>query len=126
MQAHPPTTVQTMNKLAVIILALLPIACSAQEVPPMDEAEGTPPTLPTAAIVAPTKTVLSAICGHKLDAVGACGNYVEVAGEWHEIADGASHGLGSMEWCGTSDDKVEVEGSVEDGMFVATSLNVIG
>ena len=123
MQAHPPTTVQTMNKLAVIILTLLPIACSAQEAPQMDESVGTPPT---AAIVAPTKVVLSAICGHKLDAVGACGNYVEVAGEWHEIADGASHGLGSMEWCSTSDDKVEVEGSVENGMFVATSLKVIG
>jgi hypothetical protein len=111
-----------MKKLALIALALLPIACTS------DEAATTPDIVAenTAPAMAVEKIVHDVICGHNVESIGACGNYIDIDGKWLEIADPEAHGLGSMEWCSTTGDTAEAIGSIEGEKFVATYFKAIG
>jgi hypothetical protein len=61
-------------------------------------------------------------CGCALEAVGHCGNYVEIDSKFLEIANSKELGLGEMEWCGKEGVQVETAGVIKDGKFVAASL----
>ena len=113
---------QTMKSLVILVLALLPIACTAKE--PAATASNSSEQAPLASAVEPA--VHDVICGHKIESVGACGNYVDVDGKWLEIENGAAYGLGAMGWCSSEDSKVEIAGEVKEDKFFATYLKVIG
>lgn len=60
-------------------------------------------------------------CGCAIDAVGACGEYIDVDGKFVELRlPGA--GLGDMPFCGKDGLSARVDGAVEDGVFVATTF----
>jgi hypothetical protein len=66
--------------------------------------------------------VRHASCGCALEAVGSCGNYVEIESQFVEIANGDQFGLGEMEWCGKQGAKIETAGEIKNGEFVAATL----
>ena len=70
-----------------------------------------------------TAEVHDAICGHVLEDVGHCGNYVSIDGKWVEILWPA---FGKMEWCskGKAGAKIEITGEMKDGKFVASSYRL--
>lgn len=110
-----------MKHLAILLVALVSAACTAQEAPVSKTAITTP-----LANVTVEQSEHTVSCGCKLDSIGQCGNYVDIDGNWMEIANGDTYGLGAMEWCSVPEAKAEVAGAVDDGKFVATVLKVIG
>ena len=63
-------------------------------------------------------------CGCKVEAIGQCGNYVEIESQYVEIVNSEELGLGAMEWCKLSHVTANVAGEVKDGVFVGTKLAV--
>lgn len=102
-----------MKALLSTALLLPLLACSSETNPP---AEG-----PAAGS---TETaVMTVQCGCTLESVGRCGNYIQVDGEFVEIANGAELGLGKMEWCAVKGPvAVMAAGELQDGKFVASAL----
>jgi len=66
-------------------------------------------------------------CGCSVTEIGACGNYIEIAGELYAINGEQGEGakLGHMEWCGIDGAQAEVEGEIKDGEFIATYIKTI-
>ena len=64
------------------------------------------------------------MCGCSIEAIGHCGNYVEVAGEFVELI---HPDLGAMHFCEAKEKgvTVEVTGELKDGKVVAESFEVI-
>ena len=64
-------------------------------------------------------------CGCNIDAIGKCGNYVDVDGAWVMISNPKDHGLGAMEWC-SAKTKVEatVAGTREGDVIELTQIEV--
>ena len=110
-----------MKHIAILLFALIPAACTSQEAPNAQVSSTTP--LANTTVEQSEHTVS---CGCKIDTIGACGNYVDIDGQWLEIANGEDLGIGVMEWCSVPEAKAEIAGEVEDGKFVATVLKVIG
>lgn len=84
------------------------------------EATGNPAANAGSTTVIATPHVHDAICGHTLEDVGHCGNYVKIDEKWVEIL---WPQLGVMEWCkdGKKGARVEITGEMKDGKFVASS-----
>jgi hypothetical protein len=101
-----------MKKLLPLLL-LLPLGCTVES--STEPAETTETTETTA-------TLHRVECGCALESVGHCGNYVEVDGEFVEIA--GDLGLGKMEWCSKTGLSANVEGKMVGDKFVATSLEM--
>lgn len=108
-----PHTLSAMKALLSTVLLLPLIACSSETAPPVeDPAQGGIETV-----------VMTAQCGCTLESVGHCGNYIQVDGEFVEIANGAELGLGKMEWCAVKGPvAVMAAGELQDGKFVASAL----
>lgn len=89
---------------------------------PANQGEGAnaPAAQPSATTVIATPHVHDAICGHTLEEVGHCGNYVKIDDKWVEIL---WPQLGVMEWCkdGKKGARVEITGEMKEGKFVASS-----
>ncbi|RMH03064.1 MAG: hypothetical protein D6702_07175 [Planctomycetota bacterium] len=108
----------------LLLLPVLALACSGEEQPAPPEETGAAPAAEQAADQAdaavPAAEVHKAICGHALEEVGHCGNYIEVDGKWVELS---YPGLGAMEYCSLGDKgcEVKVAGEIKDGKFVAVS-----
>ncbi|MGE0143404.1 MAG: hypothetical protein AB7I19_10540 [Planctomycetota bacterium] len=85
-----------------------------------DAGASTPAANPAGTTVIATPHVHDAICGHTLEGVGHCGNYVKIDDKWVEIL---WPQLGVMEWCkdGKKGARVEITGEMRDGKFVASS-----
>ena len=108
-----PHTLGAMKALLSTALLLPLLACSSETNPP---AEG-----PAAGS---TETaVMTVQCGCTLDSVGRCGNYIQVDGEFVEIANREEMGLGVMEWCSVKGPvAVMAAGEMSDGKFVLSAL----
>lgn len=63
-------------------------------------------------------------CGCSIESVGHCGDYVEIDGNYVEIANWEEMGLGPMEWCGQKGVHAKTAGELKDGKFFATVLSV--
>ena len=76
------------------------------------------PTKVTEAI--PTAEVHDAMCGHAIEGVGHCGNYVMLDGKYVVLEHPS---LGAMEFCeaGKKGAKIEITGAMKDGKFVAST-----
>lgn len=61
-------------------------------------------------------------CGCVIRGIGHCGNYVDVEGRPYEIL--GDVGLGKMEFCGEDGVEAAVDGTIEGGRFLATSVTV--
>lgn len=128
--------------LAVLGLAALLFACKSDEQTPAKpqtpspapsantpaanppaNTDATPAAGAQATHVISTAEVHDAICGHVLEDVGHCGNYVSIDGKWVEILWPA---FGKMEWCskGKAGAKIEITGEMKDGKFVASSYRL--
>ena len=70
-----------------------------------------------------TTAVYDVECGCTIEAIGHCGEYAIVGGEPMEIT--GDLGLGSMPFCGKSDLRAEIDGSIQDGKLVATQLTIV-
>jgi hypothetical protein len=78
------------------------------------------PAAPVAVAVAERNVA----CGCSIEGVGHCGNYVEIDGEYVELANWEALGLGPMEWCGQKGVHAKTAGELKDGKFFATVLAV--
>ncbi len=104
-----------MKKLIVLPLFLLVFACTKEE--STEPAEPETPSTPVAAAISGEHTVK---CGCAIEAVGKCGNYVQIEGEFVEIT--GDVGLGVMEWCQQGEKKADVTGTMVEGKFLATAV----
>jgi hypothetical protein len=105
-----------MKLLLSLIAGSLLFACSESKGPVKASAST------QAELVGEVHTVA---CGCALDAIGHCGEYIEVDGEFVELELPASAKLGSMPFCGKSDVKVKVKGLMEDGRYVAEAIALV-
>ena len=110
-----------MSKLLSLVTLLtacaLPLACTAEV-----EVEVAPGAGTSTEVASAQRYTVN--CGCRVDSVGHCGNYIEVGGEYLELA--GDLGLGRMEWCGEPGAlEADVAGEVVEGQFVATSLSVV-
>lgn len=126
-----------LKPLVALALAALLFACTSDEQAPAKpqtpspapaantpaNTDATPAAGAQAAHVISTAEVHDAICGHVLEDVGHCGNYVSIDGKWVEILWPA---FGKMEWCskGKAGAKIEITGEMKDGKFVASSYRL--
>ncbi|MBK8979982.1 MAG: hypothetical protein IPM29_29130 [Planctomycetes bacterium] len=116
------------NSMLSVTLAVLLAACGSESgdapaTPSGGAPAGSPPPAPVAATITTaitTPEVHDAICGHVLEEVGHCGNYVRIDGRYVELV---WPELGKMDYCaaGAAGAKVEIAGAMQDGRFVATS-----
>lgn len=111
----PPYPPIPMKKLLILPLFLLVFACTQEE--SREPAKPETPSTPVAAAISGEHTVK---CGCAVDAVGECGNYVQIEGEFVEIT--GDVGLGVMEWCQQGEKKADVTGTMVDGKFLATAV----
>lgn len=103
-------------------LALL--ACTADK--PVDPQ----PSAPQKAAAAPADRALPEVatyevkCGCSIDAVGHCGNFVMIEGQYIPIL---HERLGKMEWCRQKDAgaKIKASGAIEGGKFVASDWKTV-
>jgi len=104
-------------------LLALALACgSAGDGAPNGAADA--PASPSAAVGDSGATTVRPVrCGCAIEDVGLCGNYVEIEGEFYELA--GDLGLGVMEFCGRDGLQAELAGTVEDGSFVASSYRLV-
>jgi hypothetical protein len=109
-----------MNKLAILVLAALPAACTVEDAP---SAKATETAMEASATI--EKSVRHVACGCSSEIGKACGNYVEIDGTFIEFAKEGAHSLGTMEWCGRDGVQAEVAGSIADGEFLASLLKEI-
>lgn len=97
--------------LLTVALLLPAFACSSEK----EAAEGSAPegaveaTLVDVTPVAVEAAMREVKCGCHIDAIGKCGNYVDVDGAWVMISNPKDHDLGAMEWCSA---KTKVEATV--------------
>lgn len=63
-------------------------------------------------------------CGCTLEAVGHCGEYAEVDGQFVELQLPASSELGKMPFCGKEGLRAKIEGEVKAGRLVASSFEL--
>lgn len=100
------------------LLAFFALACgSSTDTDPATTPNETPAETPAAL----ADGVYHVECGCALGK--DCGNYIEVAGTFHEIAGVDS--LGVMEWCNDKGNTAKAEGTVVEGKFVATAFEVL-
>jgi hypothetical protein len=115
--------------LLLLLLAFALVACGGEKTPENaetameDAVETAAVTLADAAVPSAERAVM---CGCTVEAIGHCGNYVEIDGQHVEIANAAAMDLGKMEWCGQSGVKAQTAGAIVDGRFVATEIVVAG
>jgi len=110
---------------ALLLLTLCLSGCtsdSPKTTTPNSEADATPKALTTQAITAPE--IHDAICGHVLEDVGHCGNYVKIDGKYVVLE---YPSLGVMEYCkaGKKGAKVEITGEMKNGKFVASTYRQV-
>lgn len=110
---------------AALLPAFFLAACGGEteptKAPVPQETPGAGAATPPAMIEAiATPEVHHAVCGHTLDEVGHCGNYVELGGKHVELIWAE---LGKMEFCKdkAKGAEIEIAGEMKDGKFVATS-----
>ena len=117
---------------ASLCCSLATTGCPAPAPEPTDETEtdaeaeaesGDGETDGTDADTDDSDDVYDVVCGCTLEAVGHCGEYARVDGEFVEIT--GDLGLGSMPFCGQDGLRAEIEGEVQDGEFQATSLELV-
>ena len=107
-----------MKRFSALATVLLFWFCGCDSV-----AEGStePNDPPTAA--APVAHVHDLICGCALPAVGHCGEYIKVGGEFVELVGDLE--LGKMPFCGKQGLQGEIAGELKDGKFFATSFELV-
>ena len=106
-------------------LPLLLSSCSKEPAEPPKPAtppgSSTPTPVPApdpVAKVIKAPEIHRAVCGHVLEQVGHCGNYVQIDGRYVEIL---WPELGVMEWCkqGQAGAEVEITGAMKDGKWTS-------
>lgn len=103
----------------IAALALPVVACTAEVSTPPESAAPTETPAATPAAL----TEHTAQCGCTLESVGHCGNYIQIDGEFVEIANWEEMGLGKMEWCAVKGPvTIQASGTMKDGSFVASAI----
>lgn len=116
-----------MHKYSWLFVLLLLAACSGSSEEKSQANEGGD-AVKTEAVAESSEPVVvelaehNVLCGCAVEGVGACGNYIEVNGNFVAIANWEEMGLGSMEWCGKQGMVAEASGEVKDGKFYAVTL----
>ena len=119
-----------MRTLSLLLVVLLMGACSesnesqeqSAQVSEEAVAEQTEETQQAEEIVAVELATRKVSCGCAIESIGACGNYVEIDGNFAYIANSTDFGLGSMEWCGKEGVTAESSGELKGDQFYASTL----
>lgn len=131
--SRPPTTVLRMRHtttIALLLTLLFSGACSTDAETStqndgvvkdgvMPDGEATPSASANAETVR-----YQAMCGCSIEGIGRCGNYVMIDGRYVPIVHSS---LGKMEWCRKkfAGATIEAAGEMQDGKFIATSVETI-
>ncbi|QDU68296.1 hypothetical protein [Engelhardtia mirabilis] len=112
----------TTTLLASAALSLL-VACGGDGHDGHDHADHEHGAVSDATVPSDQAQTHALICGCALEEVGACGEYIEVDGEF--VALEAPIDLGYMPFCHKDGLQARADGELKDGKFVATTFAMV-